>query len=115
MSKLIDSMKEVCLNERKVVMAPLDFNVEERVEDVRTNYETVTRYGFRAEIGMTGFANSTEELRNLRFAARRQLAEFAFGEFRAHIMGVERALHERDLAEALRLLRRMDVEMFKVD
>lgn len=115
MSKLIDSMKEVCLNERKVVQAPVDFDVEERVEEIRIPYETATRYGCRIQLGIDGFARDGEEVSNLRTTARRHLAEFAFGEFRAHIMQIERAIIEHDSREALRRLRLMEAEMFKVN
>lgn len=115
MSKLIDSMKEVCLNERKVVQAPVDFDVEERVEEIRTPYETATRYSFRIQLGVDGFARDGEEVSNLRTIARRHIAEFAFGEFKAHIMQIEGAILEHDSKEALRLLRSMEAEMFNVN
>lgn len=119
MSKLLENLKDVCLNQKKIISRPVNIVVDERVAEADGPSAFVgTQYSIRVELGLNGFINESNDvglsITHMRQAARRNIAEFVFGEFRSHFMLIEQAMWNADLAEAQRLLRQMQAEMFEV-
>lgn len=115
MSKIIDLLREVPLNHKKVVETKLiDTDVTEHVAKIVSHLEPVTAYAFVMEFGVKGYAQDTEEIGDLRRNARKAVTEEIFGEFRPMILLIERALWDRDFAEARRRLQKLEATMFAV-
>lgn len=115
MSKIIDLLKEVPLNHRKVVETKMiDTTVEERAVELVTHLEPVTAYKFVVELGAKGYARNAEEVKVLRRKVRKAVAEEIFGEFRPMIILIEQALWDRDFAEACARLQKLEAAMFAV-
>ena len=117
MSKLIESMHDVCLNKQKLINTPVRLSVEEKVYDLTVSSAldiVTTGYDCKVEIGLRGQVVDKEDLGRLRTDARRNIAEFAFGEFRNDFRAIDVALWDRDFDLAKKLLREMEQRMFEI-
>jgi len=112
MSKLIEQLNMLRLNERTACLAPPILSAQETITEESS---IAYKYKFSATLGVTGFCSNTEEVRFLRESARRNVAEMVFGEFRENLYKIEQAAFDRDMQAVVKEVRALMDAMFKVE
>jgi hypothetical protein len=94
-----------------MLQLPTIMRVEQDISEMRM--DTLKReYRLSVVLQLKGYAQGEEELEYLIRAARKQMVEEVFGEFRMMLRKIENALYNLDIQEAKKLLSELDTEMF---
>jgi hypothetical protein len=111
MSKLIEQLNMLQLNELKACLPPPILSAQETITEESS---IAYKYKFSVTLGVTGFCRNTEEVRFLRNSARRNVAEMVFGEFRENLYKIEQAAFDHDMQTVVKEVRALMDAMFEV-
>lgn len=112
MSRLLDAIEAI----QKAgpfpgrVKLPKVIDVSDRIDDLRV--ECSYQYQLAVVLGVKRAVLKASEIGPAKAIARREIREFAFGEFRPMILAIQRAVLEDDREEALNALDELDKVMF---
>lgn len=114
MSRLLDSLETICLNQTKLVENYIDVHITENVEEIISSktYVPVIHYGCEVKLSVKGYVERPEDLADLRHDAKRRIAEEVFGEFRLPLAKLNAALLDRDYRRAKQIADSIGVTMF---
>ena len=116
MSKLATNIREFKTNNLKYGDAMPSVNI---TEDYNTIYhvDRLIEYKFGVRFETTGYvaeSSNKNELHTIVDAAKRQIIEEVFGEFRTYFRQIEMLLYQRDVHNALHKLRLFEEQMYSL-
>lgn len=116
MSNLAGLMKATQLNKR--IYDPSEVIAVEQAGTMLRPPGERYAYTFTATFGYTSYLNEKAalgaQLEEVLGNAKRSVIEAVFGEFRAPLLSLERALYDRNYDTALEIARRVQKQMFEI-